>query len=104
MDMGMGMDNMTGPLTDAGMNMSNITVAYDFLQDILNMAPFQPMDQAVAEAFWYGIIIVITIGALVNFTQYLTLKARFFSAHPAAWLLLTPLQTSGSSRKSSPPR
>jgi len=84
-----------GPLSDAGLNMSNVTVAYDFLQDILDYDAFEPLDQAIARAFWFGIIIVITIAALVNFTQYLTLKARFvYSFSILYWLLLTQLQTS----------
>ena len=67
-----------GPdLTDAGMNMTNSTVAYNFLQDILDYSGFQPMDEAISRAFWYGIIIVIGIAAIANLIQWGTLKARF---------------------------
>jgi hypothetical protein len=67
-----------GPdLTDAGLNMSNTTVAYDFLQDILDYSGFQPMDQAITRAYWYGIAIVIAIAAVLNLTHWAILKARF---------------------------
>jgi len=76
---GMMNDSMPmGPdLTDAGMNMTNSTVAYNFLQDILDYSGFQPMDEAISRAFWYGIIIVIGIAAIANLIQWATLKARF---------------------------
>jgi len=66
-----------GPdLTDAGMNMTNYTVAYNFLQDILDYTGFQPLDEAISRAFWYGIVIVIGIAAIANLVQRVTLKAR----------------------------
>jgi ferric-chelate reductase len=76
---GMMNDSMAMPpdLTDAGMNMTNYTVAYNFLQDILDYTAFQPMDEAISRAFWYGIVIVIGIAALANLIQWGTLKARF---------------------------
>ena len=67
-----------GPdLTDTGMNMTNYTVAYNFLQDILDYTGFQPLDEAISRAFWYGIVIVIGIAAIANIIQWTTLKARF---------------------------
>jgi hypothetical protein len=75
---GMMNDSMPMPdLTDAGLNMTNYTVAYNFLQDILDYTAFQPIDEAISRAFWYGIIIVIGIAAIVNLIQWGTLKARF---------------------------
>ena len=71
-------DSMPMPdLTDAGLNMTNYTVAYNFLQDILDYTAFQPIDEAISRAFWYGIIIVIGIAAIANLIQWGTLKARF---------------------------
>ena len=71
-------DSMPMPdLTDAGMNMTNYMVAYNFLQDILDSTAFQPMDEAISRAFWYGIVIVIGIAAIANLIQWGTLKARF---------------------------
>jgi hypothetical protein len=67
-----------GPdLTDTGTNMTNYTVAYNFLQDILDYTEFQPMDEAISRAFWYVIVIVIAIAAIANLIQWSTLKARF---------------------------
>jgi hypothetical protein len=75
---GMMNDSMPMPdLTDAGLNMTNYTVAYNFLQDILDYTAFQPIDEAISRAFWYGIIIVIGIAAIANLIQWGTLKARF---------------------------
>jgi ferric-chelate reductase len=68
---------MPPDLTDAGLNMTNYTVAYNFLQDILDYTAFQPMDEAVSRAFWYGIVIVIGIAGIANIIQWGTLKARF---------------------------
>ena len=68
---------MATDLSDAGMNMTNYTVAYNFLQDILDYTGFQPMNEAISRAFWYGIVIVIAIAAIANFIQRATLHARF---------------------------
>jgi hypothetical protein len=84
MDMDSG-DMDMGDLSDVGMNMSNTTVAYDFLQDILDYTDFQPMDQSVALAFWYGVAIVIGIVAACNMIQWLTLKARFAPFATVNW-------------------
>ena len=71
-------DSMPMPdLTDAGLNMTNYTVAYNFLQDILDYTAFQPIDEEISRAFWYGIVIVIGIAAIANLIQWGTLKARF---------------------------
>jgi ferric-chelate reductase len=76
---GMMNDSMPMPadLTDAGMNMTNYTVAYNFLQDILDYDGFQPIDEAISRAFWYGIVFVIGFAAITNLVQWGTLKARF---------------------------
>jgi len=76
---GMMNDSMPMPpdLTDAGMNMTNYTVAYNFLQDILDYTAFQSIDEAISRAFWYGIVIVIGIAAIANIIQWGTLKTRF---------------------------
>jgi hypothetical protein len=77
MDMNSGAAPTAGPdLSDAGMDMTNYTVAYNFLQDILVDSDLQPYDYAVSRAFWYGIVIVIAIFAAANLTRRLTLNAR----------------------------
>jgi hypothetical protein len=71
---------MPPDLTDAGMNMTNLTVAYNFLQDILDYTGFQPEDQTIDEAFWYGIVIVIGIAAIFNLIQWATLRLRYLGS------------------------
>jgi hypothetical protein len=71
---------MPPDLTDAGMNMTNLTIAYNFLQDILDYTGFQPEDQTIDEAFWYGIVIVIGIAAIFNLIQWTTLKIRYLGS------------------------
>jgi hypothetical protein len=68
---------MPPDLTDAGMNMTNLTIAYSFLQDILDYTGFQPEDETIDEAFWYGIVIVIGIAAIFNLIQWTTLRIRY---------------------------
>ena len=62
----MDMDMDSGPLTADGVDFSNVTQAMDFLDDLLDDSDFQPVDAAVARAFWYGIVIVIATAALIN--------------------------------------
>ncbi|MCJ1479029.1 hypothetical protein MMC13_007713 [Lambiella insularis] len=75
-----------GPgLSDMGMNMSNYTVASDFLAALLDDDDLQPLDWAITGAFWYGILVVIFIATFTNFTTWATLKTRTRAAaakHP----------------------
>ena len=64
-------------LSDASIDMSNFTVAYDFLQDVLVDSELQPFDDAVARAFWYGIVIVIVLAGIGHWARWATLKARW---------------------------
>lgn len=67
-----------GPdLTDAGLDMSNYTVASDFLAALLDDTTLQQTDYAIARAFWYGIVIVIVLVGIVNWTQWGLLKLRW---------------------------
>ena len=75
----MDMDNtMSGgsSLTDAGLNMSNYTVASDFLTALLDDTILQQSDYAIARAFWYCIVIVIVLVGMVNWSQWGLLKQR----------------------------
>ncbi|CAI7564274.1 unnamed protein product [Penicillium pancosmium] len=79
----MDMDNSMsgGPgLTDAGLNMSNYTVASDFLAALLDDTTLQQSDYAIARAFWYGIVIVIVLAGMVNWSQWGLLKLRLRAA------------------------
>ncbi|MCJ1387481.1 hypothetical protein MMC18_000324 [Xylographa bjoerkii] len=75
-----------GPgLSDMGMDMSNYTVASDFLAAILDDTDLQPFDWVITGAFWYGIVVVIFLATLVNFVRWATLKTRLRAAaakHP----------------------
>jgi ferric-chelate reductase len=78
MDMNSGPVPTAGPdLSDAGMDMTNYTVASNFLQDILDDSILQPSDYAIARAFWYGIVIVIAIAAICNLTNRAILHFRY---------------------------
>jgi hypothetical protein len=68
---------VAGPdLSSAGMDMSNETMASDFLVALLDDTLLQPGDWTIAEAFWYGIIIVIATSAIINLTKWATLRTR----------------------------
>jgi hypothetical protein len=79
MDMDTGMSG--GPdLTNAGLNMSNYTVASDFLAALLDDSVLQQSDYAIARAFWYGIVIVIVLAGIVNWSRWGLLKLRSVSS------------------------
>ncbi|KAJ5945757.1 hypothetical protein N7454_002596 [Penicillium verhagenii] len=70
-----------GPdLTDAGLDMSNYTVANDFLAALLDDSTLQQTDYAIARAFWYGIVIVIVLVGAAHWTQWGILKLRLRAA------------------------
>ncbi|KAJ5619346.1 hypothetical protein N7510_003330 [Penicillium lagena] len=84
MDMDTGMSG--GPdLTNAGLNMSNYTVASDFLAALLDDSVLQQSDYAIARAFWYGIVVVIVLAGVANWSRWGLLKLRLRAAaakHP----------------------
>ncbi|KAJ6102670.1 hypothetical protein N7486_005097 [Penicillium sp. IBT 16267x] len=82
MDMNMDSGMLSGgpDLTDAGLDMSNYTVASDFLAALLDDSILQPLDYAIARAFWYGIVIVIVLVGLAHRIQWAILKLRLRAA------------------------
>ena len=67
-----------GPgLSDAGLDMGNYSVAFDFLQTILDDGALQPYDWIITGVFWYGILVVIGIATVMNLTRWVVLKTRF---------------------------
>jgi ferric-chelate reductase len=74
--MDMGVDSSSATLNDTGVNFSNETQAFNFLQEILDDSDFQVTGNAFARYFWYGIAVVIGIAALFNIIQVITLKMR----------------------------
>jgi ferric-chelate reductase len=75
MDMDSSMSGGAG-LTDAGLDMSNYSVASDFLDALLDDTTLQQTDYAIARAFWYGIVIVIVLAGMINWSQWGLLKLR----------------------------
>ncbi|KAJ5656311.1 hypothetical protein N7507_008261 [Penicillium longicatenatum] len=81
MDMNMDSGMSGGPdLTDEGLDMSNYTVASDFLSALLDDSALQQTDYAIARAFWYGIVIVIVLVGIAHWTQWAILKLRLRAA------------------------
>lgn len=71
-----------GPgLSSAGMDMSNDTIASGFLMAILDDTLLQPDDWAISEAFWYGIIVVIALSAVIHLIRWFTLRSRYTEPH-----------------------
>lgn len=65
-----------GNLTTAGLDMSNETVAHNFLLEILDDTCLQVWSNAYAMDFWYGIIVAIALFALANLSQWAKLNLR----------------------------
>ncbi|KAK9370381.1 ferric reductase NAD binding domain-containing protein [Lipomyces kononenkoae] len=77
MDMSMGGGSAgSAPLNDSGVDFSNETQAFDFLQLILDDSEFQVDGNAYARAFWYGVVVVIGITAIFNIMRVTTLRLR----------------------------
>ena len=53
----------------------------DFLDKILDDSDLQLSGNAFAVYFWYGIVVVITIAAVVNMVQNTILRLRYTYAH-----------------------
>ena len=71
-----GMSMTSGSLSSMGLDLSNDTIAMDFLMALLDDSAFQTLDIAVSQAFWYGIVIVVGIACLVNILCKLKYRAR----------------------------
>ncbi|KAJ5527294.1 hypothetical protein N7513_011453, partial [Penicillium frequentans] len=67
-------------LTDEGLDMSNSTVASNFLDALLDDTTLQQTDYAIARAFWYGIVIVVVLVGVAHWTQWALLKLRLRAA------------------------
>ena len=80
--MDMSMPDMGGDsssiLNDTGVDFSNDTQAMDFLGQILDDSDLQVSGNAFARYFWYGIVVVISIAAVSNVLEKMTLGLRYF--------------------------
>jgi hypothetical protein len=83
MDMGMssGGGSSSVPLNSSGVDFSNATQAFDFLQDILDDSVFQITGNRYARYFWYGVVVVIGIAGIINVVETVTLKNRLVSGN-----------------------
>lgn len=75
MDMSSGAPSFT-PLNDSGIDFSNETQAFNFLQDILDDSYLQIIGNRYARYFWYGIVVLISIVAIYNLMWVGILRAR----------------------------
>lgn len=81
------------PLNESGVDFANQTQAYNFLQELLNDAPFQPAGTSAARKFWYGVVVVVGAAALHNIIWKATLRARLVRKSPC--IVLFHLSLSG---------
>jgi hypothetical protein len=66
----------SAPLTAAGVNFSNGTQAYNFLQEILDDSVLSIVSNQFAMYFWYGIVVVVGVAAIWNIVCTIILRAR----------------------------
>lgn len=84
MDMGMDMGGdspSSSPLNATGVDFSNETQAFDFLQEILDDSTLGAIGNQYARYFWYGIVVVIGIASLCNIAQRSVLWMRWVFAN-----------------------
>lgn len=77
MDMGDGSSSSLSPLTPDGVDFSNATQAFDFLQEILDDSYLGVVGNQYARYFWYGAVVVIGIATLCNIAQRCVLRMRW---------------------------
>lgn len=81
MDMG-GDSPSSSPLNATGVDFSNETQAFDFLQEILDDSTLGVIGNQYARYFWYGVVVVIGIASLCNIAQRSVLRMRWvFATH-----------------------
>ncbi|KAL7796675.1 ferric reductase NAD binding domain-containing protein [Trichoderma ceciliae] len=76
MDMDSGSPSSSSPLTPAGVDFSNETQAFNFLQEILDDSTLGMVGNQYARYFWYGVLVVVGITTLCNMTQRSVLRMR----------------------------
>ena len=84
MDMSTGMldteDASPSTLNATGVNFSNDTQAAEFLEALLDDTNLRIFGNAYARYFWYGAVAVISIAAIANFIQSISLRLRIRAA------------------------
>ncbi|KAL7959838.1 ferric reductase NAD binding domain-containing protein [Trichoderma compactum] len=76
MDMGGDSLSSSAPLAASGVDFSNETQAFHFLQEILDDSVLGPVGNQYARYFWYGVMVVIGIASICNFVQRCVLRMR----------------------------
>lgn len=76
----MGSVTGSGPLVPAGVDFSNETQAFDFLQEILGDGQLAARGNEHAQYFWYGVFVVIGITSIYHWTRWLVLHWRLGAA------------------------
>jgi ferric-chelate reductase len=76
MDMDMSSGAPFTPLNDSGVDFSNETQAFNFLQDVLDDSYFQIVSVQYTRYFWYGIVVMIGIATTCNLICVVLLRAR----------------------------
>jgi hypothetical protein len=74
--------NSPGDLSAAGLDLSNDTVAMDYLMKILDDTCLQVWSNVYAEDYWYGILVVIGLFNLSAIFYYYKLVTRYASLLP----------------------
>lgn len=77
MDMGGDSPSSSSPLNATGVDFSNETQAFDFLQEILDDSTLGAIGNQYARYFWYGVVVVIGIASLCNIAQRSVLWMRW---------------------------
>lgn len=65
------------PLTAAGVDLSNSTQAFNFLQAILDDVNLEPADNDAARHFWYGVVLVIGLATMYNLAWKTVMWSRY---------------------------
>ncbi|UKZ82761.1 hypothetical protein TrVFT333_010557 [Trichoderma virens FT-333] len=76
MDMGSDSPSSSAALTPAGVDFSNETQAFDFLQEILDDSILGAVGNQYARYFWYGVVVVIGMASFCNLVQSCVLRMR----------------------------
>jgi len=76
---GMGGDDSpsSGPLNATGVDFSDPDQASDFLEKLLDDTELQVIGNADARYFWYGVVVVIGLGAVFSLVRREILRARY---------------------------
>ena len=67
------------PLYATGYDLTNITQAMDFLDQMLDDSILQIYGNEYARYFWYGVVVVIGLAAILNLIWRVRLKLRYLT-------------------------